>query len=165
MSCWRDRARCRNLPADWWDLGDVDANRLALTLCRLGCPVRAQCAATDLRPAGVVRAGVVWTNTGEPAQICACGRPIARPRLASAQCLTCDPPHNTPMPHGQSGNGRRLGNGKVERHLDTIAALVAEDWTDRAIGLRLGCKASAVRGVRRRHKLTSRGLGRPRRAP
>jgi hypothetical protein len=92
---WQLRALCRTRPADWWDVPN-DGNRLAIGLCQV-CPVRSRCAETDTEPAGVVRGGVAYRDTGERAQVCPCGRPIPR-RRDSGDCYQCVPLVDTPVP-------------------------------------------------------------------
>lgn len=149
---WLDRALCRRRPADWWDLGD-DGNRLAMTLCAVACPVRVECHAHDPRPAGVVRAAVAYRDTGEVAPLCGCGRPVVRRRPTTGACLVCEPRMDTPMPARRPG--RKAAAGDVERHADLIAELIGDGWTYRAVGLRIGATAEAVRGVCRRYGLPS----------
>lgn len=154
MSGWRSRALCRTRPADWWEVGD-DGNRLAIQLCVVACPVRDRCLRGDPAPHGVIRGGVAYLDTGDRAAVCGCGRPVAPARLSSTSCRACDPPQNTQVPKSWQPR-RKLSPGAVESHLDTIAVLVGQGWTDPDIGRRLGVKHSAVRGVRRRFGLVSR---------
>ncbi len=88
---WPLRALCRTRPADWWDVGD-DGNRLAMTLCRLACPVIAECAATAGDEAGVVRAGIAYADTGRVLDICPCGRPVIGQSALVGYCRICEPP-------------------------------------------------------------------------
>lgn len=148
MTDWRSRATCRRLNPDDYDTG-ADGNRFVMLLCNQVCPVRAQCAAADPAPVGVIRAGIAYTNTGDKAAICGCGQPIHPPRVASTMCRRCDPPLDTPMPRYRQT--RRARHGEVARHADTIVDLKGRGFSDRAIALRLGCSATAVRGVRRLH--------------
>lgn len=72
---WIDRATCRRLPPEWWESGD-DGNRLAMSLCRGACPVRGECADSEPRSVGVIRAGVAYSDVGTVLRLCPCGRPI-----------------------------------------------------------------------------------------
>lgn len=86
-------ALCVSRPPDWWETGD-DGNRLALAICRV-CPVREECAAGSLREAGVIRAGVAYTERGKVARICSCGYPddkLPDPRRTTTLCRRCLPP-------------------------------------------------------------------------
>jgi len=101
-----ERGLCRTRPEDWWEFGDA-GNRLALTLCRVACPVLEACAARDPGSAGVIRAAVAWTNAGKPAAMCPCGRPIVpKPSRISSQCIICDPP-KVPIPPRRRGRPRK----------------------------------------------------------
>jgi hypothetical protein len=89
---WPLRALCRTRPADWWEVGD-DGNRLAIALCRLACPVIAQCAtAAGDQEAGVVRAGIAYADTGRVLDVCGCGRPVLGQSAVPGRCRTCEPP-------------------------------------------------------------------------
>lgn len=87
------RALCATRPADWWETGD-GGNRLALALCRV-CPAQPACAATASREAGVIRAGVAYTERGRVARICSCGYPddkLPDPRRTTSLCRRCEVP-------------------------------------------------------------------------
>jgi hypothetical protein len=88
---WENSAICRTRPWDWWETGD-GGNRLAMTLCRVACPVVADCAQADPAPIGMIRAGVAYSNTGLPLLVCPCGRPIDRQGARRDWCRTCEPP-------------------------------------------------------------------------
>mgnify|MGYP001574485219 CR=1 FL=1 len=83
---------CVGRPCDWWDLGD-DGNRLALAFCYV-CPSRTRCSAGDPRPHGVIRAGVAYSDAGNPLAICACGYPDTsyRDGRIGAGCPRCAVP-------------------------------------------------------------------------
>lgn len=66
-------ALCLSRPAEWWDL-DNDGSRLALALCQV-CPAIQACATQARRPAGVVQAGVAYSDAGVPLPLCHCGYP------------------------------------------------------------------------------------------
>lgn len=90
MTSLAGRPACVDRPADWWDTGD-GGNRLAMTMCRLACPLINRCPVLHGgRAYGVVAAGQAWTDAGVPAPVCKCGRPVLR--SAGIVCLTCDPP-------------------------------------------------------------------------
>jgi len=88
---WRDKAICRTRPSDWWETGD-DGNRLAMTLCRIACPVLTDCAAHACDEAGVVRAGTAYADTGRVLTVCPCGRPVIGQSAKEGYCRTCEPP-------------------------------------------------------------------------
>lgn len=145
-----ERALCRTRPADWWSTGD-DGNRLALAVCSV-CPTLPQCPAGDPSPHGVIRGGVAWSNHGERLPLCPCGRPT--PTVERVDCFTCRPDKDTPMPSS-------LLNRPAEPFAATIRTLLAEGWTYRSIGLRIGSQPEAVRSVARRHGWKSKLAGRP----
>lgn len=127
-----------------------DGNRLALMLCSV-CPAADWCALGDLNPHGIIRAGVAYDDDGSVLSLCSCGRPAPQGR---ADCFTCVPFHGTPMPVA------RL-RGPAEPHAATIWELMEEGWSYRAIAVRIGSSAEAVRGVARRRGWRSKICGRP----
>lgn len=148
---WMLDALCRTRPSDWWDLGD-DGNRLALDLCSV-CPVLTVCSATAGAPAGVVRAGVAYRDSGQPAAMCACGRPVVRWSATATECLTCRVP-DVPLPKAR---GRR---DLAEVH-EVVVGKLAAGWTYGAIGTLVGVDGELVRGYARRNGLRSVLSGRP----
>lgn len=84
---------CQTRPAEWWETGDP-GNRLAIGLCG-ACPGRVECAAGVRAEAGVIRAGVAYTEQGKVALICHCGYPDDRrqdPRRPARCCRWCELP-------------------------------------------------------------------------
>lgn len=142
---WQLRALCRTRPADWWDLGD-DGNRLALAICSV-CPVRDRCA--DDEPAGVVRAGVAYRDSGEPAQVCRCGRPIPR-RRDSGDCYQCVPLVDTQVPVARRRRGRPASVDPVTER--RIAALQAGGVSFRTIAAEFRMPVSTVQSIVQRVK-------------
>jgi len=60
-------------PPEWWDVDNPGA-RLAVLLCGV-CPALERCRRLARRPAGVVWAGVAYSDAGVPLPICSCGYP------------------------------------------------------------------------------------------
>jgi hypothetical protein len=143
---WILDALCRTRPPDWWDLGD-DGNRLAIALCSV-CPVRSSCSSGDEEPHGVVRAGVAYRDTGERAQVCLCGRPIPT-RRDRGVCFLCEPRFDVPVPVAK----RRGRPSTAGEHLETIAALLRQDWTAKDIAKRIGLPVGTVQHWVRQYNL------------
>lgn len=79
-------ALCVGKPAEWWSPEDPGA-RLAIAICRR-CPNVFDCADGDPNPAGVIRGGVAYSDTGTPMAECpTCGYP--RPARATG-CSRCE---------------------------------------------------------------------------
>ncbi len=156
MSDWTRRAACVRRPADWWDFGD-GGNRLALMICSI-CPVQQECAREDPEPAGVVRAGVAWTDAGNPAEICPCGYPVVPkpgPRQVVATCSTCTVP-KVPIPPRRRGHKPGTPPGHIVRHLSTIRQMADDGYGDNDIARRIGCTPRGVRNVRSKHRISGR---------
>lgn len=84
------RRLCETRDPEWWATDD-DGNRLAILLCRV-CPLG--CPANDPKPAGVIRGGVAYDDSGKRRMMCACGYPATgtvrgdRPDAVS-ECKRC----------------------------------------------------------------------------
>lgn len=99
---WLRDALCRTRPADWWDFGD-DGNRLALDVCSV-CPVRDRCGTGE--HAGVIRAGVAWSDEGVEVPLCRCGYPV--PGIGWVECVRCDPPAALSPPAARAARELRM---------------------------------------------------------
>lgn len=130
------RALCASLPSDWWDLGDP-GNRLALALCSV-CPALKLCPSGDPEPHGVIRGGVAWGDDGERLPLCPCGYPT--PYEWRAQCYRCLPSKRTVIPRAKHRGRPRL----ADKHVDAVAQLAAQGWSQKRIGEQLGIARTTV---------------------
>jgi hypothetical protein len=134
---------CAGQPTEYWtSLGD-DGNRLALAVCRV-CPCRNgdQCVGPDVvpdpRPAGVIRAGIAWSDTGKLLPLCdACGYPVVGYAGGDVSCRRCAIPEVS-IPDPKQVRGRR------------IRLLVAEGMSDDELATALGIRRAAAQTARLR---------------
>lgn len=83
------RALCATRPPEWWDVGD-GGNRLAMQLCGV-CPLRDTCARLVPHPAGVIVAGVAYSDAGTALPVCErCGYPVVGYLGGTPRCPWCD---------------------------------------------------------------------------
>ncbi len=163
---------CATLPPEWWDTED-DGARFALKLCR-GCSARrgSECSAglPDPSPAGVVRAGVAYSDAGKPLPLCPCDYPIIGYRGGTpGRCHRCLPPAPTwrePDPRGLAA----VDEAVVERMLagnppdvirpvdkrEALRRLWAAGLTHRQVADRLRMDIEAVR--RTYHRMARRAV-------
>lgn len=165
---------CASRPADWWWTGD-DGNRLALLLCGV-CPARAGdvCMAglPDLRPTGVIRAGVAYGYTGQVLTLCPCGYPVDNYRGGCVtRCRWCT---GRPLVSVKPPPVRDFDEAVVLKALDGVRVLMRKQdraeavrraagwgWPDSKTAERLGLRLRSVQRIRRRHGIragASRGV-------
>lgn len=127
--CGMNQQLCRGLPPEWWFTDDPGA-RLAMAICRR-CPSQVGCAAGDLAPHGVVRAGAPFSSTGVLLADCpTCGYPQAGDRVAQQdKCPRCELP-------------------PLARFRTDIERWAAAGITNKAIGARVGASTRQVSDAR-----------------
>lgn len=158
------RALCATRPAEWWETGD-DGNRLAVLLCGV-CPRIKRCPKDVPEPAGVVVAGVAYTDAGVALPTCVCGYPCVGyrggPVRACKWCTGVDVRRlERVKPSGEFDEAvvQRLVAGKqvhrprrVDRR-EAFRRLFASGLTAREVGERMGIGFRSAQVARRRLRM------------
>ncbi len=126
---------CRGLDPEMWWTGD-SRNRLAVLICGQceGCPD------DDPTPAGVIRRGVAYSDSGKPLPQCACGTPCAGYLGGTVKCKSCIEP-TVPIPHVN----RERASWMVRLH--------ERGLPDEQIAVEAGITAHRVKEARREYRV------------
>lgn len=121
-------ALCVGRDPEWWDTDNAGA-RLAMAICR-ACPLRLDC--YDDSPAGVIRAGVPYSNVGTALKTCpTCGYPQPGELTNHKdRCPHCDVP-------------------SLARWRTDIERWHAAGISDREAGARVGATREQIKAARR----------------
>lgn len=135
---------CTDQDPTWWEPGHEQA-RLAILICRR-CP---GCPDTDPAPAGVIRQGVPYFDSGLPMPLCmGCERPQVsfQGGWQAGYCPTCRVP-DVPLPALQPVRASRRNHA---------LALVRRGFNDVAAGEESGLSTSYVAKLRHEAGLLKR---------
>lgn len=125
-------ALCHGRDPELWSTGD-DGNRLALLICArcTGCPD------TDPNPAGVIRQGVAYSDTGFALPVCGdCGYPVVGYNGGTPSCRRCADPQVWVADRTWLRRRR-------------VTVLAGKGLLDRQISDRTGIPAKSVSRIRR----------------